>query len=90
MTSAIFQPFSEKHIINIRCYDGYRVRPRIIIKRNITFFMYKNLLYLIWKSIVFSFNKAIEDLKTNFNFGDNVISDKLFKRFIAYEYKLQT
>ena len=87
MTSARIQPFCKKHNTNIGGYDGFSVCPRIITERNLALFMYKNLFCLIWKSQGVSLNKAIEELKTNFKFVDNVISDKHVKRFIKNEYK---
>ena len=34
MTSARIQPFCRKYIINLGCYDGFRVCPRKITQRN--------------------------------------------------------
>ena len=76
MTTARIQPFRKKHDINIGCYGGFRVCPKITTERTIEFYMYNNHFCLIWKSNVISFNNAIEELKLNFKVVDNVISDK--------------
>ena len=49
MTSARVQPFCKEDNIKIRCYDGFRVRPRSITERNIAFYMHKNNFNLFWK-----------------------------------------
>ena len=87
MTSARIQPFFIKHNINIGCYDGFRVCPRIITRRNIALKIHNNHFCLIWKSYGVSFDKAIRELKDNFQVVDNVISDKHVKSYIEYEYK---
>ena len=46
-----------------------------------------NLFCLIWKSNDISFNQAIKELKDNFKFVHNVLSDKLVTSFFKYEYK---
>ena len=89
MTSARIQSFCKKHKINIGCYDGLGVCPRNITERNIALYMYKKHFCLLRKSNGISFNKAIEECKTNFKVVDNVISDKHVKRFIKFEYKLR-
>ena len=73
MTSAAIQPFCKKHSTNTGCYDGFRVCPRKITKRNMALYMYKDHFCLIWKSNGISFNKAIEELKLNFKVVENLI-----------------
>ena len=87
MTTATIQPFCKKHNINIGCYDGYTVRPRIITERNIALYMYKNHFCLLSNSNVVSLSKAIEELKKSFKVVDKIKSDKHVKSFIKYEYK---
>ena len=87
MTSARNQPFFKKYNINIGCYDGFSVCPRKITEKKKVLYMYKKHFCLLWKSQGIAFNKAIEELKLNFEVIDNVISDKLVKNFNIYEYK---
>ena len=87
MTSARIQPFCRKYNINIGCYDGFRVCPRNIIRRNTALKIHNIHFCLIWKTDGISFDRAIKQLKDNFRVVDNVISDKHVKSFIKYEYK---
>ena len=48
--------------------------------------MYKNNFGWIWKSNSISFNKTLEELKTNFRVIDEILSEKHDKPFIKYEY----
>ena len=87
MTSARIQPFCRKHNINIDCFGGLRLSPRIITERDTALKIHKNHFCLIGKSQEFSFNKAIQgELKSNFKVVDNVISDKHVRSFIKYDY----
>ena len=87
ITSARNQPFCRQYNINIGCFDGTRINPRNLTQRNTSLFIYNNHFCLIWKSNGISFNQVIEnELKPNFKFVDNVISDKYVKSFIEYEY----
>ena len=86
MTSAKIQPFCKKYNINIGCFDGTRINPRNLTQRNTSLFIYNNHFCLIWKSNGISFDKAIKELKDNFEVVDNVISDKHIESFIKYEY----
>ena len=79
LTSARIQPFCEKYNINIGYYDGFRVYPRIITQRDIALRIHNIHFCLNWKSQNISFNKAIEELKNNFEVVDSVISDKHVK-----------
>ena len=87
MTSARLRPFCRKRIINIGCYDGFRVCPRNITQRNTALKIHNNHFYLIWKTNGISFDRALKVLKDNFRVADNVISDKHGKSYIKYEYK---
>ena len=86
MKSARFQPFCKSYNINLGCFDGTRINPRNLTKRDIPLFVYNNHFCLIWKSDGVSFNQAIKELKDNFKVVDNVISDKHVENFIKYEY----
>ena len=86
LTSARIQPFCRKYNINIGCFDGTRINPRNLTQRNTSLFIYNSHFCLIWKSDGISFDKAIKELKDNFEAVDNVISDKHVKSFIKYEY----
>ena len=88
MTSARIQPFCRKYIINNGCFDGTRKNPRNLTQRNTSLFIYNNHFGLIWKSNKISFNQVLEnEIKPNFKFVDNVISDKHVKSFTKYDYK---
>ena len=86
MTSARIQPFCKKYNIKIGCFDRTRINPRNLTQRNTSLFIYNNHFCLIWKSNCVSFDKAIKELKDNFQVVDNVKSDKHVKSFIKYEY----
>ena len=87
MTSARIQPFCGKYNINIGCYDGFRVYPRVTTGKKTTLKIYENQFCLIWKSDGISFDRAIKELKDNFRVVDNVICDKHVKILIKYEYE---
>ena len=88
MTSAGIQPFRRKYNIKIGCFDGTRINPRNITQRDTSLFIYNNHICLIWKSNNISFNHVIEyELKPNFKFVENVISDKHVRIFIKYDFK---
>ena len=86
MTSARIQSFCKKNDINIGCFVGTGTNPRNTTQRNISLFIYKNYFCLLWKSNCIRFNRAIEELKFNFKVVDNVVSDKIVKRFVKCEY----
>ena len=87
MTSARIQPFCRKYNINIGCVDGTRLNPRNLTQRNTALKIHSIHFSLIWKSNGIHFDKTIKELKDNFEVVDNVISDKLVKTFIKYDYK---
>ena len=88
MTSARIQPFCRKYKINIGCFDGTRINRRNITQRNTSLFIHNKHFCLIWKSNDIIFNQVIkEELKTNFEVDDIVISDKHVESFIKFEYK---
>ena len=87
LTSARCQLFCRKYIINIGCFDGFRVWPRNNTERKIALKMHNDLFCLIWKSQNISFNQVIKELKDNFKILDSVISDKHVKSFFKDEYK---
>ena len=87
MRSARTQPFCRKYNINIGCFVGTRINPRNITERDTALEIHKIFFCSFWKSKGFSFNQAIEDeLKPSFKVVDNVITDKLVKSLIKYEY----
>ena len=76
MKSFRVEPFCKKHTINTGCYDGFRVCRRKNTERKRKLYLYKTQFCLIWKSQLVSFNKAIEESKTNFKVVDDALSDK--------------
>ena len=89
MASARIRPFCRKHNFNIGCFDGTKINPGKITQRNISLFIYNIHFCLIWKSSGISFNKAIEELKMNCTFVDNVISDKHVKSLLNMNINLK-
>ena len=87
MTSARIQPFCKNYNMNIGCFDGTRINPRILTQRNTSLFIYDNHFCLVWKSNGISFDKARKELKDNFKLVDNVIPDKHVKSFVKYDYE---
>ena len=88
MTSARIQPFCRNYNINIGCFDGTRINPRSLTQRDTAIKIHNNHFCLIWNSIGISFNRVLEDeLKPNFKVVDNIMSDKLVKKFIKYDHK---
>ena len=81
MTSARIQPFCRKYNINIGCFYRTRNNPRKITQRNTALKVHEIQFCLIWKSDDVSFDKAKKELKDNFKFVDNVISDKHVKSY---------
>ena len=75
MTSARVQSFRRIYNINIGHYDGFRVCPRNITKRNTAIKLLNNHFCLIWKSDGISFDKALKEMKDNFKVFDKVISN---------------
>ena len=86
MTSARNQPFCIKYNNNIGCFVGTRINPPNITQRDTSLKIHENNFCLIWKSDRVSFDRAIKELKDNFKFVDNFISDKHVKSFIKNEY----
>ena len=86
MASARIQPFCKKYNINIGCFDGTGINPGNVTHRNTALKIHNNHFCLIWKSDVFSFDKAIKELKDNFKVVDIVVSDKRVKSFTKCEY----
>ena len=80
MTSTRIQPFCKKYNINTGVFDGTRINPRNLTQRNTSLFI-DNHFCLIWKSDGKSLDKAIKELKDNFEVVDSVISDKHVKSF---------
>ena len=61
MTAARIQPFCKRYNINMGCFDGTRINPRSITRRNPALFTYENHFCLIWKSSNISFDQVIEN-----------------------------
>ena len=76
MTKAGIQPFCKANSINLGYYDGERVFPRSVTKRDNALFLYNNHFCSIWKSENVSFKQAIKELKDNFKIVDNYITEE--------------
>ena len=87
MTSARIQPFCRKYNINIGYFNGTMINPRNLTQRKTALKIHNNHFCLIWKSDGIGFDKAIKELKDNFQVVGNFISDKHVKSFIKSDYK---
>ena len=52
--------------VNLGYFNGDRVLPRTVTKRDIVLYFYNNHFCLLWKTENDSFNQAIQELKNNF------------------------
>ena len=66
MTKARIQPFCRAKNNNLGNYDGTRVFPRSVTKRDNALFLCNSHFCLICKSECVSFNQAFKKLKDNF------------------------
>ena len=87
MTKARIQPFCRANNINLGCFDGERVFPRSVTKRNDALFLFNNNFCLIWKSEGVSFNEAIKEIKDNFKIVDNLITEENVHSHFKYEFR---
>ena len=88
MTSARIQPFCRKNSMNRAFFNGKEITPKSITQGFIALKIHNIHFSLIWKPNDISFNKTIVgELNRNFRVVDNVISDKLVKRFCKNDYK---
>ena len=86
MTMARIQPFFRANNFNLGYFDGERVFPRSVTKRNIALKLQKNHFCLIWKSEGVSFYQAIKDLKDNFKIVDIYLTEQIFNSHFKYEF----
>ena len=86
MTTARIKPFRKKHNNNIGCFDSSRINPRNITEKRIALYFHNIHFCSIWKSQNVSFNKAIQELKSNFKNVDKNTFDKHVENFFQYEY----
>ena len=87
MTNARIQPLCRAKNINLGYYDGERVFPRSVTERNNALFLFINIFCLIWKIENISFNQATKELKDNFNFVDNYITEENVRSHFEYIYE---
>ena len=86
MTMARIQQFCRANNINLGYYNSDRVFPRSVTNRDSALYLYNNHFCLIWKSQGVSFNQAIKELKNNFKFVDNSITDENVNSHFKYEF----
>ena len=87
MTKASFQPFCRANNINLGYYNGERVFPRSVRERDNALFLFNNHFCLIWKSESCSFDRAIKEIKNNFEKVDNCITEENVNSHFGYIYK---
>ena len=86
MTMARIQPYLRKLSIDLSSFNGERVFPRTVTKRDSASYLYNNHFCLIWKSENVSFNQAIIELKANFKIVDNYITEEYVNCHFKYEF----
>ena len=75
MTKARIRPFCRANNIYLGYYEGTRVFPRSVTKRDNALLLYNNHFCLLWKSEGVSFNLAIEELEDNFKTVENFVTE---------------
>ena len=86
MTMARIQPFCRASNINQGYWDGERVLPRSVTNRDSALFLFNDNFCLIWESENVSFSQAIRELKDNFKFVDNFITEENINSHFKYEF----
>ena len=86
MTKARIQPCLRKLGIDLGYYNGDRVFPRTVTKRDDALYLHDNHFCVIWKSQKVSFNQAIQELKDNFKIVDNYITEENVSSHFKYEF----
>ena len=86
MTTARIQPFCRANNNNLGYYNGDRVFPGTVSKRDSALYLYNNPFCLIWKSQGVSFNQAIQELKNNFKIVDIYITDENVNSHFKYQF----
>ena len=86
MTMARMKAFCRAKNINFGYCDGIGVFPRRVIEKNKAINVYNSHFCLTWKSRGSSFNKAIEELETNFKMTDNIITEENVNSHFKYAF----
>ena len=87
MTKARIQPFCRANNINLGYYNDDRVFPRSVTNRDSALYLFNNHFCVIWKSENISIIQTSRELKDNFKFVDNYITEENVKSHFKYEYK---
>ena len=90
MTSAKIQPFCKKHNFNLSIYNinQQEILPRSVTERKICLFIHENHFCVIWKTVNTTFTDAIKELKDNFKYEPNQISDNILKQVQEYKFPI--
>ena len=88
MTSARIQPFCKKHNINLVVYNKnqQKILPLSITQRKVCLFIHENHFCLNWKTNNTTFSNAIKELKDNFKYESNQISNNILKQVQEYKF----
>ena len=88
MTSARIQPFCKKYNINLGVYNlkQQKILPLSVTQRNICSFIHENHFCLIWKKNNTTFSNALKELKDNFKYESNQISNNILKQVQEYKF----
>ena len=84
MTKARIQPFCRANNISIGYFDGERVFPRSVTKRDSALFLYNKHFRLICKSQGIRFNQSIQELRDNFKMVDNYVTEENVNSHFEY------
>ena len=90
MSSAKIQPFCKKYDINLGVYNinQQEILPRSVTERRLCLIIHENHFCVIWKTKETSFTNAIKELKENFKYEANQISDNILKQVQEYKFPI--
>ena len=79
--------FYKKHNFYIGYFHGSRLVPRRITETVICLYIHENHFCVKWKLQNVSFNKTIDEKKSNFRVVDSILCNRHVKCFNKFEYK---
>ena len=90
MTQAKTQPFCRQYNLNLGVYNVKQkiILPRSLTQRNIFLYIHDNHFYVICKINLSTYFDTIKDLKGNFKYESNQISDVIIKQVIEYKFPI--
>ena len=90
MTSARIQPFCKKYNINLGVYNlkHQEILPPSVTEKRICLYIHENHFCLIWRTKNTNFTHALKELKDNFKYETNQISDNILKQVQQYKFPI--